>query len=159
KTIEQIAPVRAFAPVSPVSPNAASKEPITGRRPLADILKSMLAFLSEGRTRDFVAGFQSSFEFTDHALDLQFSEHQKLIEFLEKSRELFPDMALEVVSVLQSGDTAVAEWTLTATQPISAGSMNPLTLGMYRPSILLSGVSIALFSGGKVTRWSDYYDQ
>jgi len=94
-----------------------------GQRPLADILKSMLTSLSEGRIADFVAGFQSSFEFTDHALNLQFKEHQQLTEFLEKSRELFPDTVMEVVSVFQSGDAAIAEWKLTATQTVS-GRLN-----------------------------------
>src|SRR5262245_52841674 len=99
KTIEQIAVVAAFDPIPTVNPKAALNGIRTGERPLADILKSMLTSLSEGRITDFVAGFQSPFEFTDHALDLEFKEHRQLAEFLEKSRELFPDTAMEVVSV------------------------------------------------------------
>src|SRR5215468_7904041 len=102
KTIQQIAAAAAFGPICLVNPKAALKEVTTGRSPLADILKSMLTSLSEGRITDFVAGFQSSFEFTDHALNLQFKEHQRLTEFLEKSREFFPDTVMEVVSVFQS---------------------------------------------------------
>ena len=124
----------------------------TGQGSLADILKSMLTFLSGGRITDFVAGFQSSFEFTDYALNLQFQEHQRLTVFLEKSREFFPDTVVEVVSVFQSGDAAIAEWKLTATYTLSIG-MN------LRMPILLSGVSIAQFNSGKITRWTDYYDQ
>ena len=153
KTIEQIATVAELDPGSVVNPEAALKEITTGQGPLADILKSMLTSLSEGRITDFVAGFQSSFEFTDHALNLQFKEHQQLTEFLEKSRELFPDTVMEEVSVFQSGDAVIAEWKLTATETISAGSMN------LRAPILLSGVSIAQFKGGKITRWTDYYDR
>src|SRR5262245_2932128 len=153
KTIEQIATVAELDPISVVNDKAALREITTGQRPLADTLKSMLTSLSEGRITDFVAGFQSSFEFTDHALNLQFKEHQQLTEFLEKSRELFPDTVMEVVSVFRSGDAAIAEWKLTATQTISAGSMN------FRMPILLSGVSIAQFNSGKITRWTDYYDE
>src|SRR5262245_44588840 len=153
KTIEQIATVAESDPGSAVNPEAALKEITTGQGPLADILKSMLTSLSEGLITDFVAGFQSSFEFTDHALNLQFKEHQPLTEFLEKSRELCPDTVMEVVSVFQSGDAAIAEWKLAATQTVSAGSMN------LRMPILLSGVSIAQFNIGKITRWTDYYDQ
>src|SRR5262245_18911209 len=153
KTIEQIAAVAAFDPIPTVNPKAALNGIRTGERPLADILKSMLTSLSEGRITDFVAGFQSPFEFTDHTLDLEFKGHRLLTEFLEKSRELFPDTAMEVVSVFQSGDAAIAEWKLTATQTVSAGSMN------LRMTILLPGVSIAQFNGGKITRWTDYYDQ
>ena len=152
-TIEQIAAVAELDPGSVVHPEAALKGITMGQRPLADILKSMLTSLSEGRITDFVAGFQSPFEFIDHALNLEFKEHQKLTEFLEKSRELFPDTVMEVVSVFQSGDAAIAEWKLTATQTVSAGSMN------LRMPILLSGVSIAQFNSGKITRWTDYYDQ
>src|SRR5262245_44001909 len=153
KTIEQITAVTACDPIPVVNPKAALKEITTGQRPVAAILKSMLTSLSEGRITDFVAGFQSSFEFTDHALNLQFKEHQQLTEFLEKSRELFPDTAMEVVSVFQSGDAAIAEWKLTATHTVSAGSMN------LRMPILLWGVSIAQFNSGKITRWTDYYDE
>src|SRR5262245_28478161 len=153
KTIEQIAAVAELDPGSVMNPEAALKEITTGQGPLADILKSMLTSLSEGRITDFVAGFQSSFQFTDHALNLQFKEHQQLTGFLEKSRELFPDTVMEVLSVFQSGDAAIAEWKLRATQTVSPGSMN------LRMPILLSGVSIAHFNGGKITRWADYDDQ
>jgi ketosteroid isomerase-like protein len=153
KTIEQIGAVPGFDPISVLNPKAALKGITTGQRPLADILKSMLTSLSEGRITDFVAGFQSPFEFIDHALNLEFKEHQQLTEFLEKSRELFPDTVMEVVSVFQSGDAAIAEWKLTATHTVSAGSMN------FRMPILLSGVSMAQFNRGKITRWTDYYDQ
>src|SRR5262245_40471161 len=153
KTIEQIGAVPRFDAISVLNAKAALKGITTGQPSLADILKSMLTSLSEGRTTDFVAGFQSPFKFTDHALNLEFKEHQLLTEFLEKSRELFPDTVMEVVSVFQSGDAAFAEWKLTATETVSVGSMN------LRMPILLSGVSIAHFNGGKITRWTDYYDQ
>ena len=153
KTIEQIATFAPFDPVAVPDREAPLKGIMTGERSLADILKSMLTSLGEGRITDFVAGFQSPFEFIDHALNLEFKEHQKLTEFLEKSRELFPHTVMEVVSVFQSGDAAIAEWKLTATQTVSAGSMN------FRMPILLSGMSIAQFDSGKITRWTDYYDQ
>src|SRR5215831_14681882 len=90
----------------------------------SDILTSMLADLSDGKTTEFVERFGDDFKFTDHALNLQFREHQQLTEFLEKSRELFPDTVMEVFSVFQSGDAAIAEWKLRATQTVSPGSMN-----------------------------------
>jgi len=112
----------------------------------------MLSHLSEGRIEEFVSEFDSRFTFSDHALDLQFSEKERLTEFLQKSRELFPDTAIDVTSVLQSGDTAVAEWKLTATETLAYGSIKP------RVRISLSGVTVVQFRQGKVTRWSDYYD-
>jgi len=153
KTIKQMAAVAPVDRISVMAPKAALNGTMTGPRSLADNLKSMLASLSEGRITDFVAGFQSPFRFIDHALKLEFKEHQQLSDFLEKARELFPDIVMEAIAVFQSGDAAIAEWKLTATETVSAGSMN------LRAPILLSGVSIARFSRGKITRWTDYYDQ
>jgi SnoaL-like polyketide cyclase len=76
-----------------------------------------------------------------------------LAEFLQKSRELFPDTVVEVVSAVQSGDTAIAEWKLRATDTVSFGSMK------LRLPISLSGVSTVQFKKEKITQWSDYYDQ
>jgi hypothetical protein len=75
-----------------------------------DILKSVLAALNnQGSISGAVDQFADDFRFTDHALDLQFSEKDRFAEFLQKSRELFPDTVVEVVSTFQSGDTAIAE--------------------------------------------------
>src|SRR5262245_51680619 len=124
-----------------------------GHRAPIEILKSMLVSLSEGRIADFVGEFGRQFTFSDHALDLQFTEKHRLTEFLQKSRELFPDTVIEIVAAYQIGDTAVAEWKLTATENASLGSMN-----LHLP-ISLSGVSVAQVEKGKITHWSDYYDQ
>ena len=153
RTIEQISAGRGFDPIWVLNPKAALKGIATKQRPPADILKSMLTCLSEGRIRDFVTGFQSPFECTDHALDLQFKEQRKLTEFLEKSRKLFPDTNIEVVSVFQSGAAAIAEWKLTATETESYGSIS------HRSRIALPGVTIIEARDGSVIRWSDYYDQ
>jgi hypothetical protein len=76
-----------------------------------------------------------------------------LAEFLQRSRELFPDTVVEVVSTFQSGDTAIAEWKLTATDTVSFGSMK------LRSLISLSGVSTVQSKKEQITQWSDYYDQ
>src|SRR5215468_4792469 len=93
---------------------------VTAQTARIDILKSMLTFLSEGKIADFVGKFNSDFTFTDYALDLQFSEKDRLTEFLQKSRELFPDTIIEVVSAFESDDTVMAEWKLTATETASS---------------------------------------
>ena len=111
-----------------------SETSLTKAKAHGDVLGLMLAALSEGRITEFVERFGDDFKFTDHALNLQFREHQQLSEFLKKSRERFPDTVMEAVSVFQSGDAAIVEWKLTATETISAGSMK------LRTPILLSGV-------------------
>jgi SnoaL-like domain len=117
------------------------------------ILQSAMAALSEGQISEVVDRFDDSFKFTDHALGLEFTDKRRLIEFLQKSRELYPDTVAEVVSIFEYGDHAVAEWKLTATETVPCGSKG------YRFPILLRGATIARTRNGRVTRWSDYYDQ
>jgi steroid delta-isomerase-like uncharacterized protein len=118
------------------------------------ILQSALAVLNEGRISELVAQFDDDFEFNDHALSLEFTGKPRLTEFFEKSRELFPDIRLEVASIMESGDHAIAEWRLTATQTVPFfGSTS------YRLPISVFGSTILRAAHGKIVEWSDYYDQ
>src|SRR5262252_2425504 len=118
------------------------------------ILQSALATLNEGRIAEAVDQFDDDFTFTDHALDLEFTEKARLIEFFQKSRELFPDTVVKVDSTLQCGDHAVAEWKLTATQTVPGSGPTH-----FRFPISLRGTSIVRTENGKITYWSDYYDK
>jgi steroid delta-isomerase-like uncharacterized protein len=117
------------------------------------ILERALASLSQGNIPGAVDQFAERFTFTDHALDLEFTEKSRLTEFLQKSLELFPDTLVEIVSAFESGDRTIAEWKLTATQTVPYGSIH------LRSRISLQGASIVQVKDGKITRWSDYYDQ
>jgi ketosteroid isomerase-like protein len=117
------------------------------------ILQLALAALSEGRISEAVAQFDERFKFNDHALTLEFTQKTRLTEFFQKSRELFPDTTLEVVSLMESGDHAIAEWKLTATQTVPYGSIS------WRSRISLLGTTIVRVENGKIAEWSDYYDQ
>src|SRR5215510_8571501 len=79
------------------------------------ILQSVLDALNEGRIAEAVAQFDDHFTFTDHELDLEFTDKSRLIEFFQKTRELFPDTVVEVDSTFQCGDYVSAEWKLTGT--------------------------------------------
>src|SRR5215472_9832406 len=89
---------------------------VSARKP---ILQSVLAALNEGKISQAVDQFDDHFTFTDHALDLEFTDKGRLIEFFQKTRELFPDTVVEVDSTFQCGDHVLAEWKLTATQTVS----------------------------------------
>src|SRR5262249_43966112 len=132
---------------------ARSETSLTMANGSGDILDSMLATLSEGKITEFVERFNDEFKYTDHALNLEFKEKSRLIEFLKKSRERFPDTKVEVVSTFESGNSAVAEWRVTATEKAPYGSMQ------VRLPISFSGVSIAQFRNERIVRWTDYYDQ
>ena len=54
-------------------------------------LLSVLAALNEGKFSKAVDQFEDHFKFTDHALGLEFLDKRRLVEFIHKSPELFPD--------------------------------------------------------------------
>jgi ketosteroid isomerase-like protein len=117
------------------------------------IVQSALAALSEGRVSELIEHFADHFTFYDRALTLEFTEKARLTEFFEKSRELFSDTTLDVVSLFEDGNHAIAEWKLTATQTIPYGSIR------YRFPISLPGTTIVHVENGRIVQWSDYYDQ
>jgi SnoaL-like domain len=117
------------------------------------ILQAALAALSEGRISEVVEQFDDHFTFADHALALEVADRERLTEFLHKSRELFPDTVVEVGSIFECGDYAIAEWKLSATHTVPYGSIS------YRSRILLPGTTIIQTKNGRIRRWSDYYDQ
>lgn len=116
------------------------------------VLQSVVTALNQGNISGAVDQFADDFTFTDHALNLEFKEKNRLIGFFQKSRELFPDSRVEVVSDFESGDVAIAEWEVTATKTYSYGYK-------FRFPIRLHGSTIVEIKNGRVVRWSDYYDQ
>jgi ketosteroid isomerase-like protein len=116
------------------------------------ILQSVLTALSHGKISEAVDQFDDDFTFNDQALGLEFTDKGRLSEFFQKSRELFPDTVVEVISTFESGDHVIAEWKLTATQTVS------YWIQLQVPISLL-GVSIAEIENGRITHWSDYYDE
>jgi steroid delta-isomerase-like uncharacterized protein len=118
-----------------------------------DILKSVFTKLNQGNISGAAEHFADDFTFNDHALDLEFKNKGRLIEFFQKSRELFPDSTVELVSTFECGDYAITEWKLTTTQTVPFGSIS------YLSRIVLRGSTIVQIDNGEITHWSDYYDQ
>jgi steroid delta-isomerase-like uncharacterized protein len=130
--------------------NDASAEPTTPDR----ILQTALAAWRQG---NFVAAanqFNDQFTFTDHALGLEFKDKGRLTEFLAKTRELFPDSERKANTIFSSGDRVISEWTLTATQtePFLGGQLRKVP-------ICVRGISVVQIKNGKISQWSDYYDE
>src|ERR1700757_1022285 len=118
-----------------------------------DVLRSVLAALNQRNISRAVDQFADDFTFNDYALDLQFRDKGRLTEFFQKACELFPDTVVELVSTFECGDYAMAEWKLAATQIEQFGSRS------HRFPIVLRGSTIVQIEKGRVTHWSDYYDQ
>jgi hypothetical protein len=116
-------------------------------------LRSVLTALNEGRFPEAVSQFDDHFTFIDHALDLTFTDKEHLVEFFRKSREVFPDTALEIESTFAYGARAAAEWKLTATETQLVWNQT------LRFPVFVRGSSIVRIENGRVTQWSEYYDE
>jgi steroid delta-isomerase-like uncharacterized protein len=113
--------------------------------------------LAAWRQGNFVAAanqFNEQFKFTDHALGLEFKDKGRLTEFLAKTRELFPDSERKANTIFSSRDRVISEWTLAATKT------EPFWGRLVRKvEICVQGISVVEIKNGKISQWSDYYDQ
>jgi steroid delta-isomerase-like uncharacterized protein len=126
-----------------------SVDPTTPNR----ILHAFLASWRRGNVVEAAHQFRDQFRFTDHALGLEFKDKERLIEFLAKTREFFPDTQRTDDTIFSSADSVISEWTLTATlsEPFPGGLMR-------KAPIRVRGISVVQIENGKITQWSDYYD-
>ena len=128
----------------------ASAEPTTPDR----ILQTALAAWRQGNFVEVVDQFDDQFTFNDRALGLEFKDKGRLTEFLAKIRELFPDSERRDNTIFSNGEHAISEWTLTATKT------EPFLDGRLRKvPICERGISVVQIKDGKISQWSDYYDQ
>jgi ketosteroid isomerase-like protein len=97
--------------------------------------------------------FEDHFKFTDHALGLEFLDKRRLVEFIHKSRELFPDTMVEADGTFEYGDHAIVEWKLASNQILAYGSLQ------RRVPISLRAATIVHVENGRIRQWSEYYDQ
>jgi steroid delta-isomerase-like uncharacterized protein len=118
------------------------------------ILQTALAAWRQGNFARVVDQFDGQFTFTDHALGLEFKDKGRLTEFFAKMRELFPDSERMDNTLFSGGDRVVSEWTLTATQtePFLGGRLRKVP-------ICVRGISVVQIKNGRISQWSDYYDE
>ena len=130
--------------------NDASAEATTPDR----ILQTALAACRQGNFVEVANQFNDQFTFTDHALGLEFKDKGRLTEFFAKMRERFPDSERMDNTLFSGGDRVVSEWTLTAThtEPFLGRSLRKVP-------ICVQGISVVQIKNGKISQWSDYYDQ
>jgi steroid delta-isomerase-like uncharacterized protein len=134
---------------STVLDNASAEATTSGR-----ILQTALAAWKQDNFIKVADQFNDQFTFSDHGLGLQFKDKGRLIKFLAKIRERFPDSERRDNTILSSGDRVISEWTLAATntEPFLGG--RPRNIAIY-----LQGISVVKIQNGKISQWSDYYDQ
>ena len=119
----------------------------------SEVVLTVLMHLKDGNIQDAIGCFAEKFEFNDRGIGLEFKDRERLAEFFQKTRELYPDSSLETDRILISGDSVVTEWTLraTLTEPFYGGLSRKVPISLH-------GASIVRIENGKITDWADYYD-
>ena len=118
-----------------------------------EVVSRVLSHLNKGEISEATALFGERFQFNDWGIGLEFTDRERLAEFFEKSRELYPDSILQTDQILVSGDWVTIQWVLhmVVTEPFFGGLSR-------RVPISLRGASIIRTKNGKITDWADYYD-
>src|ERR1700730_16149377 len=120
---------------------------------LEEVVLTVLTHLNNGEIDDAIARFAQEFTFKDHGIGLEFKDRERLREFFQKTRELYPGSFLQTDSILASGDHVITEWTLqaTLTERFYGGLSRKVRVSFH-------GTSIVRTDNGKITDWADYYD-
>ncbi len=120
---------------------------------LDGMVSTVLTHLNNGEVDDAVTRFAEEFRFKDHGIGLEFKDKERLREFFQKTRELYPDSFLRTDTILVSGDHVIIEWTLQTTL------IEPFYGALSRKvRVSLQGASIVRTDKDMITDWSDYYD-
>ena len=128
-------------------------EIFAGITPSEEVVLTAVTNLNSGRINEAIANFAEKFRFKDHGIDLDFNDKERLAEFFQKTRELYPDSFVQVDTTVSSGDWVFVEWTLraTLTEPFFGGLSR-------RVPITVQGVSIVRMDSRRISDWVDYYD-
>jgi len=118
-----------------------------------EVVCTVLMHLNNGKISDATACFAEKFEFKDRGIGLEFKNRERLAEFFQKTRQLYPDSFLQTDTILVSGEHVITEWTLetTITEPFYGGLSRKIPVSLH-------GASIVRIDNGKITDWLDYYD-
>ena len=124
-------------------------EMLIGMEALEGVVFTVLDQVKNGRIDDAIACFAEEFSFKDHGIGVEFRDKERLAEFFQKARELYPDSLLQTDAIFVSGDRVIMEWTLQAniTEPLYAGLSRKVSVSVH-------GASIVLINNGKVAGWS-----
>jgi steroid delta-isomerase-like uncharacterized protein len=118
-----------------------------------EVVLTVLPHLGNGKIDNAIAGFSEEFRFEDHGIGVEFTDKERLIEFFQKTRELYPDSTLQTDTIVLSGDHVIFEWILqsTLTEPFYGELSRKVRVSLH-------GASIVRTDDGKITEWTDYYD-
>jgi steroid delta-isomerase-like uncharacterized protein len=118
-----------------------------------EVVLTVISHLNKGEIDEALALFADQFSFKDHGIGLEFNAKDRLAEFFQKARELYPDTLVQTETIFVSGQHVLTEWTVQATLIEPA-------FGNWRQKVPISvrGASVVLAEDGRIKRWSDYYN-
>jgi hypothetical protein len=83
---------------------------------------------------------------------LEFKDKERLAEFFQKTRKLYPDSLRRTNRIFLSGDHVITAWVLQAT-------LTEPFYGLLRKApVSVHGTSIERIDDEKITDWADYDD-
>src|SRR6516225_11807644 len=114
------------------------------------IVLAVISHLKKAEIDDALALFADQFSFKDHGIGLEFNAKDRLAEFFQKARELYPDTLIQTETIFVSGQHALTEWTVQATLIEPA-------FGNWRQKVPISlhGASVVRTENGRIKRWFD----
>src|SRR5690242_19932578 len=109
------------------------------------VVSAVLTQLNQERIEEAVACFTADCRYEDHGIGLEFTDKERLTEFLRKTRQLYPDYLLRADQTFINGEHVITQWTLqvTTTEPFYGGLTR-------RIPISIAGVSIVRTDNGKI---------
>jgi steroid delta-isomerase-like uncharacterized protein len=117
------------------------------------VVSAVLRQINQEQIEDAVAYFTTDCRYKDHGIGLEFTDKERLTEFLRKTREFYPDYFLQADQTFVSGEHVITQWTLQVT------IIEPFYAGLTRSvPISIAGVSVVRTDNGKIADWADYYD-
>src|SRR6516165_5331260 len=112
--------------------NTAVGETLIPKSASEGVVLTVLSQLKNGKIDEALAGFAEEFQFKDHGIGLEFKSKERLAEFFEKTRELYPDYFLQTDTIFESGNRVITEWILrfTLTEPFFGGPKRNLKVSV-----------------------------
>jgi hypothetical protein len=118
-----------------------------------EVVSAVLTHLQKGEISEATAYFAEGFHFNDRGIGLEFTNRERLADFFQKTRELYPDSSLRTDRVLVSGNYVITQWVrdTVLTEPFFGAVPRNVPISLH-------GASIVHIENGKIDDWSDYYD-
>ena len=119
----------------------------------SDLIQEWAAAWSSGDIERVMRGYAEDVVYEDVVLDVVFNGKDEFRTFVQTMYAFAPDLKLDIISEVVSGDSAAFEWTMSGTQRGDLGDM--VAAGK---TFSVRGMSRAAFHGDLFSSCIDYWD-